>query len=166
MNQDLHFSHGHGLKWRPSSSYALLEVPSNLLLVRFGARRWIARIMLTWGLLSAAMMFVKLPMQFYVAVPPGCGGPVLPGRAVLLDALVPGRSGRAVSRFNALPLSSVVMGAVADRCRSSTACSAWRAGNGSSWWRAFLRSSERSHSLAPPNSPAEAPWLTDAGALD
>src|SRR2546425_10750897 len=68
MNQDLHFSAtvyglGGGLFFL---SYALLEVPSNLLLVRFGARRWIARIMLTWGLLAAGMMFVKTPMQFYV----------------------------------------------------------------------------------------------------
>ncbi|MEQ1651195.1 MAG: MFS transporter [Hyphomicrobium sp.] len=37
--------------------YCLFEVPSNLLLNRFGARRWIARIMITWGLVSAAMAF-------------------------------------------------------------------------------------------------------------
>lgn len=37
--------------------YCLFEVPSNLLLDRFGARRWIARIMITWGLVSAAMAF-------------------------------------------------------------------------------------------------------------
>jgi len=40
-------------------SYAVLEVPSNLMLARVGARVWIARIMLTWGALSAAMIFVK-----------------------------------------------------------------------------------------------------------
>ncbi len=39
-------------------SYALCEIPSNLLLVRFGARRWLARIMLTWGLLAIGMLFV------------------------------------------------------------------------------------------------------------
>jgi len=38
--------------------YALCEVPSNLLLYRYGARMWISRIMVTWGLVSAAMMFV------------------------------------------------------------------------------------------------------------
>src|SRR6478735_10011706 len=38
--------------------YALCEIPSNLALVRFGARLWIARIMITWGLLSAGTMFV------------------------------------------------------------------------------------------------------------
>jgi D-galactonate transporter len=47
-------------------AYAACEVPSNLLLVRFGARRWIARIMVTWGLISAGMMFVQGEMSFYI----------------------------------------------------------------------------------------------------
>ena len=45
--------------------YSLLEVPSNLILARIGARRWIARIMVSWGLVAAAMMFVRTPLQFY-----------------------------------------------------------------------------------------------------
>jgi MFS family permease len=45
--------------------YVLLEVPSNLLLYRFGARRWIARIMISWGLATAAMVFVSSEWQFY-----------------------------------------------------------------------------------------------------
>jgi MFS transporter, ACS family, tartrate transporter len=45
--------------------YALFEVPSNLALVRFGARIWIARIMISWGLLSAGMMFVEGTTSFY-----------------------------------------------------------------------------------------------------
>jgi ACS family tartrate transporter-like MFS transporter len=45
--------------------YTLFEVPSNLLLERLGARVWIARIMITWGLVSAAMMFVQGPASFY-----------------------------------------------------------------------------------------------------
>jgi MFS family permease len=45
--------------------YFLFEVPSNLILHRVGARVWIARIMITWGLLSAAFMFVSTPAQFY-----------------------------------------------------------------------------------------------------
>lgn len=44
--------------------YVLCEVPSNVLLERFGARRWIARIMISWGLLSAAMMFAQGPVSF------------------------------------------------------------------------------------------------------
>jgi ACS family tartrate transporter-like MFS transporter len=46
--------------------YFLFEVPSNLILAKFGARRWIARIMVTWGLLSAAMVFVQGPYSFYL----------------------------------------------------------------------------------------------------
>jgi len=46
--------------------YSLLEVPSNLILARVGARRWMARIMISWGIVASAMMFVRTPMQFYV----------------------------------------------------------------------------------------------------
>ena len=68
MNKDLAFSPGAfglgaGIFF---IGYALFEVPSNLLLVRVGARRWIARIMITWGLIASAMMFVRSPSQFYV----------------------------------------------------------------------------------------------------
>src|SRR6188508_1789518 len=47
-------------------AYFFFEVPSNLLLERFGARKWIARIMFTWGLISGGMAFVTGPTQFYV----------------------------------------------------------------------------------------------------
>jgi MFS transporter, ACS family, tartrate transporter len=46
--------------------YFLFEVPSNLLLQRFGARRWIARIMITWGLIAACMVFVQGTASFIV----------------------------------------------------------------------------------------------------
>lgn len=46
--------------------YFFFEVPSNWMLHRVGARVWIARIMMTWGLISAAMMFVSTPTDFYV----------------------------------------------------------------------------------------------------
>lgn len=46
--------------------YFLFEVPSNVILHKVGARVWIARIMITWGLISAAMMFVTTPTMFYV----------------------------------------------------------------------------------------------------
>ena len=45
--------------------YGLFEIPSNLILARVGARRWIARIAVTWGLVTSAMMFVRTPGQFY-----------------------------------------------------------------------------------------------------
>jgi MFS transporter, ACS family, tartrate transporter len=46
--------------------YCLFEVPSNLSLYRFGARLWIARIMITWGLLSIAMAFIGGVWSFYI----------------------------------------------------------------------------------------------------
>jgi sugar phosphate permease len=46
--------------------YFLFEVPSNLIMYRVGARVWIGRIMITWGILAGVMMFVKTPTSFYV----------------------------------------------------------------------------------------------------
>src|SRR5215475_214347 len=46
-------------------SYCLLEVPSNMMMYRFGARRWLARIMITWDLAAAATAFVTGPHSFY-----------------------------------------------------------------------------------------------------
>jgi D-galactonate transporter len=46
--------------------YFIFEVPSNIILHRAGARRWIARIMTSWGVLASSMMFVGSPMSFYV----------------------------------------------------------------------------------------------------
>src|SRR5436190_2135195 len=47
-------------------AYFILEVPSNLALHKFGARKWIARIMLTWGIISACTALVKGPLSFYL----------------------------------------------------------------------------------------------------
>lgn len=49
------FDQGFGIFYL---GYLLFEVPANLLMRRFGARRWIARIMISWGLISAATMAV------------------------------------------------------------------------------------------------------------
>ncbi|MFF7651619.1 MFS transporter [Streptomyces sp. NPDC007983] len=68
MSDDLGFSEaayglGAGLFF---IGYFLLEVPSNLMLQRVGARTWIARIMISWGLVSAAFVFVTNELSFYV----------------------------------------------------------------------------------------------------
>src|SRR5262245_18474801 len=68
MVKDLHlsatvFGFGGGIFF---VSYFLFEVPSNLVLERFGARRWIARIMITWGFLAGAMALVKGPSSLYL----------------------------------------------------------------------------------------------------
>jgi MFS family permease len=49
-----------------SLGYVVFGVPSNLLLERFGARRWLAAIMIVWGLISASMMFIEGAASFYV----------------------------------------------------------------------------------------------------
>lgn len=46
--------------------YFLFEVPSNLILHKYGARRWLARIMLTWAVISACFAFVSTPTTFYI----------------------------------------------------------------------------------------------------
>jgi len=67
MSQDLGFSEavfglGAGIFF---VGYFLFEVPSNVILHRVGARMWIARIMITWGIVSAAFMFVPSAPWFY-----------------------------------------------------------------------------------------------------
>ena len=68
MNTDLGFSStvfgfGSGIFFL---GYCLFEIPSNIILERVGARLWISRIMVTWGLISAGMMFVRTPATFYL----------------------------------------------------------------------------------------------------
>lgn len=46
--------------------YAIFEVPSNLLLHRVGAKWWLSRIMVTWGIVAAAFMFIQGPISFYI----------------------------------------------------------------------------------------------------
>ena len=118
MNSDLHFSAtiyglGGGLFF---FSYGLFEVPSNLLLVRFGARRWISRIMITWGALAMAMAFVRTPGQFYVVrfLLGFAEAGFFPGAVYYLAQWFPkAQRGRAITRFYVSgPLSVFVMGLV------------------------------------------------------
>lgn len=67
MSQDLGFSEtvfglGAGIFFL---GYFLFEVPSNLIMYRVGAKMWIARIMITWGLISASFIWVSSPNMFY-----------------------------------------------------------------------------------------------------
>jgi ACS family tartrate transporter-like MFS transporter len=68
MNSELQFSaavfgFGSGVFFL---GYCLFEVPSNIILDRVGARLWIARIMVSWGVISVAMMFVRTSVTFYL----------------------------------------------------------------------------------------------------
>src|ERR1700730_10769130 len=104
MNRDLHFSasaygFGAGLFFL---SYAACEIPANLLLLRFGARRWIARIMITWGFLAAALMFVTTPREFYILrfLLGMAEAGFFPGVIYYLTLWFPhGERARAISRF-------------------------------------------------------------------
>ncbi len=119
MNIDLGFSAsvyglGAGIFF---VAYSMFEIPSNLIMGRFGPRRWIARIMFTWGLISAAMMFVHTPMQFYVMrfLLGAAEAGFFPGVMVYLSGWFPSAYlGRAVSRFYlASCIGTIVMGSVA-----------------------------------------------------
>src|SRR5450756_1364043 len=48
------------------AGYAIFEIPSNIMLQKVGARWWLARIMVSWGIVSACFMFVTGPTSFYV----------------------------------------------------------------------------------------------------
>lgn len=118
MNADLRFSAtiyglGGGLFFL---GYALFEVPSNLMCVRYGPRKWLARIMVTWGALSAAMMFTSTPLQFYTLrfLLGVAEAGFYPGVIYYLSHWFPPcHRGRAVSRFYvATPVTSIVLGAV------------------------------------------------------
>jgi D-galactonate transporter len=95
-------------------SYLTLEIPSNMLFARFGARATITRIMVLWGAASTAMMFVQTPVQFYVlrfllgAFEAG----LFPGILLYLTYWFPSaRRGKATGLFLfALPVAGVLGG--------------------------------------------------------
>ncbi len=169
MNIDLHFSAavyglGAGLFFL---SYAALEVPSNLALVRFGARRWIARIMITWGVLAVMMMFVSTPIQFYIMrfLLGAAESGFFPGVIFYLTQWFPsGQRATAVSRFYiAYPLSTVIMGALAGwllGLRGTLGLAGWQ-------WLFLIEGAPAIvlslvFLTALPDSPASAKWLTPA----
>jgi sugar phosphate permease len=94
--------------------YFLFEVPSNVLLHKIGARVWIARIMITWGLIGAAMAFVQTSTQFYVLrfLLGVAEAGFIPGVMYFLSCWFPSaRRGRVLALLlAAVPLSSVLGG--------------------------------------------------------
>jgi ACS family tartrate transporter-like MFS transporter len=118
MNEDLGFSATiYGLAGGIFFvSYALLEVPSNVAMMRFGTRVWITRIMISWGLISAAQMFVQTPMQFYILrfLLGAAEAGFFPAILFYASLWFPAKwRGRAVSRFYvAQPVSQIMMGLV------------------------------------------------------
>jgi ACS family tartrate transporter-like MFS transporter len=116
MNSDLGFSSaafgfGSGVFFL---GYCLFEVPSNLVLHRVGARRWISRIMVTWGAISVAMMFVRTPLTFYTLrfLLGAAEAGFFPGMIYYLSLWYPqAQRARAIAAFmTAVPLSGVIGG--------------------------------------------------------
>jgi ACS family tartrate transporter-like MFS transporter len=94
--------------------YCLCEVPSNLILHRVGARRWIARIMMSWGAISVAMMFVRSTSAFYTLrfLLGAAEAGFFPGVVYYLSHWYPeGQRARAIAAFmTAVPVSGVIGG--------------------------------------------------------
>lgn len=91
--------------------YCLFEVPSNLLQQRFGARRWIARIMISWGIVSTCFLFVSGPWSFYILriILGFAEAGFFPGMVLYLSLWVPDRHR---ARFAALLLTSTAIAGV------------------------------------------------------
>jgi MFS transporter, ACS family, tartrate transporter len=114
MNRDLGLSptvYGFGAGiffW----GYFLFEVPSNIILHKVGARIWIARVMITWGLVSAAMVFVQGSTSFYVLrfLLGAAEAGFFPGIILYLSYWFPARQRAAVTALfmAAAPLSTVL----------------------------------------------------------
>ncbi len=114
MNRDLGFSaHVYGLgSGIFFIGYCLFGVPSTLFLHKYGSRRWIARIMITWALIAAATVFVKSAVSFYVlrfALGVAEAG-FFPGVVYYLTYWVPAsRRARIVGMFmTAIPISTAI----------------------------------------------------------
>src|SRR4051812_43971340 len=142
MNRDLGFSAtvyglGGGLFFL---SYAALEIPSNMVLAKVGARRWIARIMITWGVLAMGMAFVQTPWQFYLMrfLLGAAEAGFFPGVLYYVtlwfpETHRPGRSPVSISRCRWAPRPWGRWRAACWGCRERWG---WPAGSGCSWRRA------------------------------
>jgi MFS transporter, ACS family, tartrate transporter len=168
MNADLKFSAtiyglGGGLFFL---GYALFEVPSSMMLARFSAPQWMARIMITWGLLAAAMMFVRTPLQFYTMrfLLGVAEAGFFPSVVYYFAGWFPMASrGRAVSRiYVASSLASIVMGAISGALLALDGTAGLRG-----WQWLFLVQGLPAVLLGLallrflPEAPATAPWLDD-----
>ena len=146
--------------------YCLFEVPSNILLEKFGARRWIARIMITWGLVSASMAFVSSVtglsiVRFFLGV---AEAGFFPGVIFYLTYWVPaGERARIVTIFMAaIPISNLIgaplSGLILDQFNGISGLKGWQ-------WL-FILEAIPSILLGIaafwmlPDKPRDAPWLT------
>ncbi|RZF27148.1 MFS transporter [Paraburkholderia sp. UYCP14C] len=114
--------------------YFLFEVPSNVILHRVGARRWLARIMLTWAVISASFVFVRSPNAFYVLrfLLGVAEAGFAPGVILYLTYWFPAeRRAKALSLFfMAIPLAGIIggplSGAIMHSLHGAWAMSGWK----------------------------------------
>jgi MFS transporter, ACS family, tartrate transporter len=148
-------------------SYTLLEIPSNVILARVGARRWIARIMISWGLVSAGMMFVRSATAFYAlrfALGAAEAG-FFPGIIYCLTRWFPARDrARAIAGF----MTAVVIAGIVGGPVSGALLSLDGAGGLAGWQWLFVVEGLPAVVLGIvvlrvlPEQPSEARWLTPA----
>ncbi len=148
-------------------SYTLLEIPSNVILARVGARRWIARIMITWGLVAAAMMFVRSPTGFYVLrfLLGAAEAGFFPGIIYCLTRWFPARErARAIAGF----MTAVVIAGIIGGPVSGALLSLDGVGGLAGWQWLFVVEGLPAVVLGfvvlrvLPEAPSEARWLTPA----
>ena len=122
--------------------YCLLEVPSNIILQKVGARRWIARIMISWGLLSATTALVTGPTSFFIVrVLIGVAeAGLFPGLLLYFHRWFPqSHRGRVVGWFlTGLPLATAIGAPVSTAFLQMDGILACMAGNGCSSVRGCL----------------------------
>jgi ACS family tartrate transporter-like MFS transporter len=148
-------------------SYTLLEIPSNVILARVGARRWIARIMISWGLVSAGMMFVRSATAFYAlrfALGAAEAG-FFPGIIYCLTRWFPARDrARAIAGF----MTAVVIAGIVGGPVSGALLSLDGVGGLAGWQWLFVVEGLPAVVLgivvlrALPEQPSQARWLTPA----
>ena len=169
MHRDLGFSAyvyglGAGIFFM---GYCLFEVPSNLILHRVGARRWIGRIMISWALVAGAMVFVRSASGFYALrfLLGVAEAGFFPGIVYYLTYWVPAADrARLISTFMAaIPLSTAVSGPLSSRILSLDGTLGV-----AGWQWLFLTETVPSLLLGIitlrclPDGPAQASWLTPA----
>jgi sugar phosphate permease len=149
-------------------TYCLCEIPSNLLLYRFGARRWLARIMFTWGLCAAGMALISNDISFYVvrALLGAAEAGFQPGVLFFLTLWFPeAYRGRVLGLFfAAIPVSGIIGAPI-----SGFLLTLDGSGGLAGWQWLYLLEGVPAMLLAPlvlaylRDSPADVKWLTPDG---
>ncbi|MBV8913516.1 MAG: MFS transporter [Acetobacteraceae bacterium] len=109
--------------------YVLFEVPSNVIMLRVGARLWIARIMITWGIISALMVMVHSPASFYILrfLLGVAEAGFIPGILLYLTYWYPARRrGKITAIFlAAIPTATIIGGPLSGAILNAVGSGAW-----------------------------------------